>query len=70
MTVKELKEELNYYDEDMEVEFEFEDRVYVESWTEDKWGLKSVKIDTMLKPTFISKMYGNCRIELGVEETT
>ena len=70
MTVKELKEELDCYDEDMEVTFELDDKVYVESWTEDKWGLKSVKIDVMLKSTFISEWHGNCNIELGVENNT
>lgn len=36
MTVKELKEELDCYDEDMDVVFEFDDEVYVDSWTEDR----------------------------------
>ena len=38
MTVKELKEELEYYDDDMEVVFEFDDDVEVDTVTESKWG--------------------------------
>ena len=70
MTIKELKEELDCYDEDMEVVFEFDDDVAVDSWTENRWGMKSVHIDSKLKPTFISEIFGDCRIELGVEEKT
>lgn len=68
MTVKDLKDELNCYDEDMEVVFEFDDEVYVDSWTEDRWGMKKVSIDAKLKPTFIADIRGDCRIELGVCE--
>ncbi len=67
MTVKELKEELEYYDDDMEVEFEFDDDVDVESWTENKYGMKEVEIRKMLKPSFISEIRGAMRIELGVK---
>lgn len=69
MTVKELKEELEFYDEDMEVQFNLDDsNVAVDSWTEDRWGDKSVSIDVDLKPTFISECRGKMRIELGVSE--
>lgn len=68
MTVKELKAELDCYDEDMDVVFEFDDEVYVDSWTEDCWGMKKVRIDAKLKPTFISDIHGDCNIELGVSE--
>lgn len=67
MTVKELKEELEYYDDDMEVEFEFDDDVDVESWTENKYGMKEVEIRKMLKPSFISEIRGAMRIELEVK---
>ena len=67
MTVKELKEELEYYDDDMEVEFEFNDDVDVESWTENKYGMKEVEIRKMLKPSFISEIRGAMRIELEVK---
>lgn len=67
MTVKELKEELEYYDDDMEVEFEFDDDVDVESWTENKYGMKEVEIRKMLKPSFISEIRGTMRIELEVK---
>ena len=67
MTVAELKKELEYYDDDMEVVFELDDpSVEVDSWTEDKWGNREVSIDKKLEPTFISEMHGNMRIELGV----
>ena len=68
MTVKEFKEELDCFDEDIDIVFEFDDEVYVDSWTEDKWGSKKVSIDARLKPTFISEILGDCRIELGVED--
>lgn len=67
MTVKELKEELEYYDDDMDVEFEFDDDVDVESWTENKYGMKEVEIRKMLKPSFISEIRGAMRIELEVK---
>lgn len=68
MTVKELIEELTYYDEDSEVEFEFDDDVDVESWTENKYGDKVVEIRKMLKPSFISDFRGACRISLEVQD--
>lgn len=67
MTVAELKKELEYYDDDMEVVFNLDDpSVEVDSWTEDKWGNKSVSIDAKLEPTFIGECRGDMRIELGV----
>ncbi len=69
MTVAELKKELEYYDDDMEVVFNLDDpSVEVDSWTEDKWGNREVSIDKKLEPTFISEMHGDMRIELGVME--
>lgn len=64
MTIKELKEELEFYEEDGEVIFEISDDVEVESWTENKWGMKSVHLNTKLRPGFICEIGGNCRIEL------
>lgn len=67
MTVAELKKELEYYDDDMEVVFNLDDpSVEVDSWTEDKWGNREVSIDKNLEPTFISEFHGDMRIELGV----
>ena len=67
VTVAELKKELEYYDDDMEVVFNLDDpSVEVDSWTEDKWGFRTVSIDKNLEPTFISEMHGDMRIELGV----
>lgn len=68
MTVKDLKAELEFYEDDAEVIFRLADpSVEVDSWTEDKYGYKTVSIDTELKPTFISEFHGDCRIELGVK---
>lgn len=67
MTVAELKKELDCYDDDMEVVFNLDDpSVEVDSWTEDKWGNRTVSIDKNLEPTFISEHLGDVRIELGV----
>ena len=69
MTIKELKAELDYYDdEEMEIVFEFDDDVDVESWTETRWGTKRVHIDANLKPFFISDYCGKFRMELVVEK--
>ena len=69
MTVAELKKELECYDDDMEVVFNLDDpSVEVDSWTEDKWGNRTVRIDKNLEPTFISEFRGDMRIELGVME--
>ena len=68
MTVKELKEELEYYDDDMEVVFEINDDIECESWTEDKWGGKEVHVDSKLQPTFIIECCGKCKFELGVDK--
>ena len=67
MIVAELKKELDCYDDDMEVVFNLDDpSVEVDSWTEDKWGNRTVSIDANLEPTFISECRGDMRIELGV----
>lgn len=69
MTVKELKAELEFYDDDAQVVFDFDDsNVEVDSWTEDKYGYKTVSLDVTLKPTFISERHGEMHIELGVEK--
>ena len=67
MTVAELKKELEYYDDNMEVVFNLDDpSVEVDSWTENKYGYRTVSIDADLEPTFISEHLGDVRIELGV----
>lgn len=68
MKVKELKEELEFYDDDMEVQFDFEGDIEVESWTENRYGDKEVYVDKDLEPTFISDCRGKMRIELGVKK--
>ena len=67
MTVKELKDELAFYEDDDEVIFEIDDDIPCESWTEDKYGYKQVHVDSDLKVTFIGNIHGDMRIELGVE---
>ena len=65
MTVKELKEELDCYEDDMDVVFEVCDDFEPYSVTEDRYGNRSVHIDEEVEPTFMSEMRGNMRIELG-----
>ena len=68
MTVKDLKAELEFYDDDAEVIFNFDDlSVEVDSWTEDKYGFHTVSIDAELEPTFMSEFRGDFRIELGMK---
>lgn len=68
MTVKELKEELEFYDEGEDVVFEFCDDIEVDSWTEDRWDNREVHIDSKLEPTFICDLRGACNIQLGKKE--
>ena len=68
MTVKELIEELEFYDSNAEVIFEIDDDIECESWTENIYGDKTVSVNCELNPTFICEIHGNCNIELGVKE--
>ena len=68
MTVKELREELEFYDSNAEVIFEIDDDIECESWTENRDGDKTVSVNCELNPTFICEIHGNCNIELGVKE--
>lgn len=68
MTVKELMDNLKYYEEDDEVVFEFDDDIEVESWTENKYGMKEVKISKKLEPSFIGTIQGDCWISLEVKK--
>ena len=68
MTVKELREELEFYDSNAEVIFEINDDIECESWTEDRYGNKTVCVNCELNPTFICEIHGNCNVELGVKE--
>ena len=67
MTIKELREELEFYDDDTEVVFDINDTFEPESITEDRYGGKSVRIDSRVKVQFMGMCRGNCRIELGSE---
>lgn len=64
MTVKELIEELEYYDDDMEIEFEVCDTFEPDSVTEDKWGNREVYLDVKVKPYYINEVRGDVCIEL------
>lgn len=66
MTVKELMEELKYYNEDVEVVFELDDDIECESWTEDKWGNKEVHVCSKLENNFTVEIHGDCHIQLEV----
>lgn len=66
MTVKELKEELEFYDDDREIVFELQDDVAVESWTENRYGDKKVDIDVNLEINFMGTIGGDMHIEFGV----
>ena len=68
MTVKELKEELSFYNDDADVIFEVDDEVEPEEITENKYGWHTVRLNSKLKPTFIGELRGVCRIELGLED--
>ena len=69
MTVKELKKELEYYDDDMNVVFEVCDDFEPDSITESKYGWRKVHLDAKVKPYFISDCRGEMLIQLDkVEE--
>lgn len=65
MTVKELKEELEFYDDDMEIVFEVCDDFEPDSVTEDKWGNRKVHLNAKVKPVFMCDIHGEMHIELG-----
>lgn len=67
MTVKEWKAELDFYDDDMEVCFELNEDIECESWTENRYGQKSVHLNENLKETFISQVNQYLLVELGVD---
>ena len=68
MTVKELKEELDCYNEDAEVIFEVDDEFEPESVTEDRYGGRTVRIRSKVKPTFIGDLQGDCYFDLSKAE--
>ena len=68
MTVKELKDNLAFYDDDAEVIFEIDCEIEPESITETKYGWHTVYLNSRLKPTFIGECRGDCRIELGKDD--
>lgn len=68
MTVKELKENLKYFDDDDEIELTFVQEVEVDSWKENIFGYKYVEINKKLDICFIGGTNGNCWIDLEVKE--
>ena len=65
MTVKELKDELKFYDDDMEIIFEVDDDFEADSITQDKWGYTTVRINNRIEPWFMSVTNGNMFIEFA-----
>ena len=68
MTVAELKEELGCYEDDDEVIFEIDDEFEPEEVTENKYGWRTVRLRSRLKPSFFGSLHGSMRIELEVEK--
>ena len=68
MKVKELRDNLAFYDDDAEVIFEIDCDIEPESITETKYGWHTVHLDSRMKPIFICTIYGNCCIEFEVDE--
>lgn len=66
MTVKELKAELEYYDDDAEIVFEVCDDFEPESVTEDRWGNREVHLDAKVYPSFIGTVHGDMWVELSL----
>lgn len=53
MTVKELKENLEFFDDDAEIEITLQQEIEVDSWKENKYGFKYVEIDKKCDICFI-----------------
>jgi hypothetical protein len=64
MTVKELKNNLNHYDDDAEIEFTLNQEIEIDSWKENKYGMKYVEIDKKLDICFIGGTYDAPWIDL------
>ena len=63
MTVKELKEELGYYNDDMQILFKVCDTFEPEYITEDRWGKREVTLDAEVKPFYIGEDHGDLLIQ-------
>lgn len=68
MTVKQLKDELEFFDDDMKIVFEVDDEFEPESITENKWGHTTVRITSKLEPYFMCEIEGNMCIDLSAEK--
>ena len=68
MTVKDLKKELEFYDDDKEIVFEVCGDFEPDSITEDKWGNREVHLNVMVKPVIIFNIHGKIRIELRKDD--
>ena len=64
MTVKELIEELKYYDDDMDIEFNVCDTFEPEHVTEDKWGNREVYLNAKVKIWSVDEGYKDVCIHL------
>ena len=65
MTVKELKEQLESYDDDTEIVFKVCDDFEPDSVTEYKCGNREVHLDARVKPSFICRIYREIHIIFG-----
>lgn len=68
MTVKELKDNLNYYDDDAEIEFTLNQEIEVDSWKENKYGFKYVELDKKLDIVFIGNTNGAPWIDMEIQK--
>lgn len=68
MTVKELKENLEYYDDDADIDFTLTQEIEVDAWKENKYGMKYVELDKKLDICFIGSIHGAPWIDLEVKE--
>lgn len=68
MKVKDLKEELSCYEDDMDVVFEVCGDFEPDSVTEDKWGNREVHLDAIVKPYFMAEIGGKMHIELDLDK--
>ena len=65
MTVKDLKKELESYDDDMEIVFKVCDDFEPDSITNYKSGYQEVRIDARVKPSFICSIHGEIHFVFG-----
>lgn len=68
MTVRDLKDELSYYDDDQEVVFEINDDIEPHSITQDKYGFTTVNLDSKLEVFSMGDCNGDMLFVLEVKK--